>query len=217
MFGAPRGSVSFTGGYSVPRAGGDLFAFFGKQLTLGSKDFRARSGGVDVSVALPHNLDVVAGFDISKHVATSEYRHFVASNGSPIAQQTHFDQTGVSAGVRYSLLGRGRAISRYAFIPRRVVPYAGGGVSLRRYSLTQYGQFVDAVTLGVFTDSFLSDGWVMGPYLRGGVDLHVWRPVFLTMDGRYTWQHGALSSDFTGFDGIDLAGFHASTGFTFVF
>ena len=54
--------------------------------------------------ALPHNLDVVAGFDISKHVATSEYRHFVASNGSPIAQQTHFDQTGVSAGVRYSLI-----------------------------------------------------------------------------------------------------------------
>jgi hypothetical protein len=119
--------------------------------------------------------------------------------------------------VRYSPLGRGRSISRYAFIPRRLVPYAGGGVTFAFYQFSQRGQFVDFSDLSIFTDRFASDGWTSGPYAHAGVDVQAWKRLFVTFDGRYTWLHSTLDSDFSGFDGIDLAGFRASTGISIVF
>lgn len=217
LFGAPRGWLSVRGSWLVPRAGGDLFEFVSEQLTLDRSDFRARGFATDVGVAVAPRLDVVAGFDIAREETGSEYRRFVASNAQPITQATRLQQTTVSGGVRYSPLGRGRSISRYAFIPRRIVPYAGAGATVGFYSFTQRGQFVDFTDLSIFTDRFTSDGWTIGPYVQGGADLQVWKRLSVTFDARYTWLQGDLDSDFSGFDGIDLAGFRAGTGISIVF
>jgi hypothetical protein len=217
LFGAPRGSVSVRGSWLVPRAGGDLFEFVSEQLTLERSDFRARGFATDVAVAVTPRFDVVAGFDIAREETGSEYRRFVASNSQPIAQATRLQQTTVSGGVRYSLLGRGRSISRYAFIPRRIVPYAGAGATVGFYSFAQRGQFVDFTDLSIFTDRFVSDGWTVGPYVHGGADVQVWKRLSVTFDARYTWLHADLDSDFGGFDGIDLAGFRGGTGISILF
>src|SRR5436190_1284267 len=93
----------------------------------------------------------------------------------------------------------------------------GADVIVGYYSFAQRGQFVDYADLSVFNDRFMSDGWSVGPYLQGGADVQVWKHLFVTFDGRYTWMHAGLDPDFVGFDGIDLAGFRGGTGISVVF
>lgn len=217
LFGAPHAWIGVRGSYLLPRAGGELFTFVRDQLTLDNADFRAAGLSGDLGIVLPHGFDVVVGADVNRRTAPSEYRHFIASNGQPIAQTTRVRQTGVRAGLRWSPFSRGQRISRLAFIPRRVVPYADAGIATTFYSFSQVGQFVDPGSFAVFNDHFGSDGWATGPYAGGGLDLQLYRVLYLTVHARYTWLHGTLGSDFSGFDGIDLSGLRTSTGFTVVF
>lgn len=215
--GAPRVWWGLRGSQLFPRAGGDLFSFVTDQLTLDRQQFRARGFATDLGVRLSPRLDLIAGFDRARRTAPSEYRRFVASNAQPIAQQTELSQHALAVGVRVSPLGHGLEVSRFAFIPRRVTPYAGAGAVLNHYRFSQRGQFVDANDLSIFGDSFSSDGWSMGPYVNGGVDVQLWKRLYLSFDGRYSWVHSSLGSDFTGFDGIDLAGLRASSGIRVAF
>jgi len=217
FIGAPKAWLAFRGSQLFPRAGGDLFAFVTDQLTLERAQFRSRGFSSDVGIALGPRLDVVGGFESNRHSAPSEYRHFVASNAQAITQRTELTQRSFTVGARYSPIGRGLTISRFAFIPRRVAPYVGGGALVTYYRFSQQGQFVDASDLSIFTDRFYSDGWSVGPYVNGGADVQVWRHLYVTFDGRYSWVHSSLGTDFQGFDGIDLAGFRASSGISVVF
>ena len=217
FLGAPRAWLSIRGTQLFPRAGGDLFKFVSDQLTIDRDQLRARGFATDLGITLGSRLDLVAGFDLTRNSTPSEYRHFIGSNAQPIAQQTDLRQEALSVGVRYSPLGRGRTISHFAFIPRRIAPYVGGGATTNYYSFSQHGQFVDATDLTVFNDRFVSDGWSVGPYVNGGADIQAWKHLYLSFDARYSWLHSALDSDFSGFDGIDLAGFRASSGISVVF
>jgi hypothetical protein len=217
LLGAPRAWLSFRGTQLFPRAGGDLFAFVSDQLTIDRGQLKARGFATDLGITLGSRLDLVGGFDIARHTTPSEYRHFVGSNAQPITQRTNLQQDALSVGMRYSPLGRGRNISRFAFIPRRVAPYVGGGFTAAYYDFSQQGQFVDAKDLSIFTDRFASNGWSFGPYVNGGADVQVWKRLYVSFDGRYSWLHSGLDSDFSGFDGIDLAGFRASSGISVVF
>jgi hypothetical protein len=217
LFGRPNAWIALSGTWLVPRAGGDLFTFVRDQLTLSPSDFRTPAFTTAFGVALPRRLEVVGDIEISKHAVPSEYRKYVKADRSSITQTTQFDQAALGAGVRYLPLGRGQTISRYAFVPRRIVPFVGAGASFVHYTFQQRGEFVDFVDLSIFAHSFRSTGWSVGPHVDGGADLQIWRMFFLDVAARYTWAHSALSRDFEGFDGIDLAGFKSSTGITIVF
>ncbi|HUR32943.1 MAG TPA: hypothetical protein VM032_04055 [Vicinamibacterales bacterium] len=217
LFGAPRAWLSLRGSLLFPRAGGDLFAFVSDQLTVDKTDLRARGFAADVGAVLTPSVDLVVGFDLTRRDTGSEYRRFVASNAQPITQFTRLQQSALSVGVRATPFGRGRRISRYAFIPKRVVPYGGAGLAISHYDFSQRGQFVDFADLSIFNDRFVSNGWSVGPYVHGGADVQVWKRLSLTFDGRYTWLHSGLDADFSGFDGIDLAGFRGGTGISVVF
>lgn len=214
---APRAWLSLRGSMVVPRASGELFAFVTDQLTLGKSDFRARGYSADLGIVLGRTLDLVIGADITSRSSASEYRRFVTASRAAIEQTTTFRQKQVSAGVRLSPLGRGRRISQYAFIPAKVAPFAGAGIATGYYTFDQVGQFVDFTDFGIFNDRFASDGWAAGPYVNGGVDVQLWKRLYLSVEGRYSWMHGALDTDFSGFDGIDLAGFRGGTGINIVF
>jgi hypothetical protein len=217
LFGRPHGWASLNGTWLFPRASGDLFTFIGDRLTVDRSDFRARAAGGALGVSVAPRLDVVTEIDVSRHTIGSEYRDYVKPDRSSIAQTTRFNQSTVAAGIRFSPTGRGREVSRYAFIPRRVTPYVGAGLNLVYYTFAQHGQFVDFVDLKIFNDSFTSSGWAAGPYLQAGADVQVWRRLFMNASARYAWTHASLDSDFVGFHGIDLAGFKGSTGISVVF
>ena len=217
LLNTPRAWLAMRGSMMVPRASGDLFAFVTDQLTLGRSDFRTRGYAADLGIVLVGKVDLVVGTDITGGSSDSEYRRFVTPSRSAIAQTTEFRQKQISVGVRVSPLGRGRAISQYAFIPRRLAPYVGAGMTTGYYNFSQVGQFVDFADLGIFNDQFASDGWAVGPYVNGGVDVQLWKRLYLSVEGRYAWMHGGLDADFSGFDGIDLAGFRGGSGIHIVF
>src|SRR5215470_17640482 len=217
LFGRPRASIAFSGTWVAPRAGGDLFTFVGNQLTINRSDFRRAGFTGAVGIRITPRLDVVSDIEVSARSVGSNYRQYVKADRSEIAQTTKFNQGAFAVGARYFPVGRGQDISRYAFLPRRVVPYVGAGASLQHYSFLQTGEFVDFVDLSIFNHTFSSDGWAIGPHVETGADLHIWRMFFLSVGARYTWGHAKLSSDFVGFDGIDLSGFRSSTGITIVF
>lgn len=217
FFGQPRGWVAVRGGLLMPRASGELFEFVGDQLTVSRSDFRAPTFNMELGLLLTQSVAVEGGFDIGRRTVSSEYRRFISSTGQPITQDSKLDQSALTVGVRFTPAGHGQRISRFAFIPRRMTPYAGAGLQAMYYKFSQTGSFVDFVDRSIFQDVFRSSGWTFGPYVRGGVDLQVWRRLFVNADIRYAWLRSDLSRDFSGFDGIDLAGARAATGISLKF
>jgi hypothetical protein len=217
LFGHPHAWVAFTGTWLVPRANGDLFSFFSDQLTIKRSDFRAPAFIAAFGIPVARQLDVVGDLELSSHEVQSEYRRYVKADRSEIRQSTQLGQGGIGVGVRYMPLGRGQAVSRFAFVPRRVVPYVGAGLNFGHYNLGQHGEFVDFVDLSIFNSSFQSDGWTVGSQVEAGADLQIWRMLYFNAGVRYVWAHAKLSDDFVGFDGIDLSGLKTSSGLVIVF
>ena len=217
LFGQPRARITLGGTWLAPRARGDLFTFIADQLTIDRTDFRTAAFTGSVGIAVTGHVEATGDFDVSRHAVSSEYRRYVKADRSSIAQTTRLNQGTVAFGARYLPMGRGQSISRFAFLPRRVAPFAGAGLNLVKYELLQTGEFVDFVDLSIFNDSFRSAGWSLGRYADAGADIQIWRMFFLNGSVRYVWASSELSRDFVGFHGIDLSGFKSSTGVTVVF
>ena len=220
LFGSPRGSVGLRGSWLFARAGSDLFDFVEQTLTIDRKDFNAPAFAADLGITVTPRVDAVFGVDVSQASVASEYRHFVDNNRNPITQHTRLREVSLSGSIRVAILPRGRAISRLAWIPSRISPYAGAGGGAVWYEFTQSGDFIDAFApppQPVFSDAFTSQGWTPSAHAFGGVDIKLSRIWFLAVEGRYLWASAKLGRDFQDFDPIDLAGLRLSAGVNVLF
>jgi hypothetical protein len=218
FFGQPKGSLAFRGTWVFARAGSDLFDFVTDQLTLDRRDFNARALGGQLGIVISPRLEAIADVEMTDTTERpSEYRDFIDNNAQPIEQETKLSTVSLTGSVKLSLRPRGRSISRLAWIPTGVTPYVGAGGGAVRYDFLQRGDFVDFVDLSVFTDVFESKGWAPTAHAFGGVDVQVYRRLYLQLEGRYSWAHAELDADFIDFDPIDLAGFRTTAGVSLVF
>jgi opacity protein-like surface antigen len=212
MLGRPRASVGFRGEWLFASAGSDIFDFVTEQLTIEKSSFNAPGFGAELGMVVTPRLDVVAGFDIAKSDTPSEYRNFVDNRLLPIQQITSLRQSNIFGSVKFAVIPRGRAISRFAWIPSTIVPYVGAGGGLTNYEFEQVGDFVDFADNSVFTESFRSSGWTPTGHVLGGADIQVYKRMFLSLEGRYTWAYATMDPDFIDFEPIDLGGFRFSAG-----
>jgi hypothetical protein len=217
LFGKPHGSFGLRGAWLFARADSDLFDFVSRHLTVDKKDFNAPVIGLEGSVAVTSRIDVQFGAEFSQASKESEYRDFVDNRLLPINQETTLRERNIFGSVRFSLVPRGHSVSRYAWVPRAITPYVGAGGGALWYKFEQSGDFVDFVDLSVFKDFFSSSGYAPSAHVFGGTDVHLYRILFLTVEGRYVWANAKLGKDFIDFDPIDLAGFRLSTGFHVLF
>ena len=217
LFGRPTKSLSVRGNWLFASAGSDLFDFVTDQLTVDKSDFNAPGVGLYFSQALTPRLDVQAGYEYAKSDTPSEYRDFVDNSLNEIEQNTSLKTHQIVGSIRFALTPRGHDVSRFAFVPSRVVPYVGGGGGAIYYDFMQQGDFVDFVDLHVFPDVFRSKGWAPSVHGFAGVDVQVYRALYQTVEGRYTKSSARLSPDFVDFDPIDLSGFKLAAGINFVF
>jgi hypothetical protein len=217
LFEKPHGAVTIRGSWLFSRGQSDWYDFVTDQLTLERQDFNAPGFGLDVSVPLTARLEAQFTFDINQAKTLSEYRDFVDNNRFPIEQETKLREINLGGNLRYNLTGRGREVSRFAWVPRKFVPYVGAGAGALRCDLRQAGDFVDFTDYGVFTDAFLSSGWAPSAQVFGGVDVRVFKRLYVTADGRYLWATHDLGRDWIDFDPIDLAGFRLSGGVNVIF
>jgi hypothetical protein len=217
LFGAPLGSVSIRGGYAVPRAGSDLFSFVQQQLTVSKSDFNAPTFAADVAIRLTPRFDLVLGSGYAGSSTASEFRKYVDNNDQPIQQTTTFRRVPLTASLRLNLVPEGRSIGRFAWIPSTLVPYVGAGGGAMWYSFGQTGDFVDYQTLNVYNDEFHSSGWTAMAHAFAGVEYSLTPRFALTGEGRYTWASAPLSSDFSGFQRLDLSGAMVTAGLSIRF
>lgn len=217
LFGRPKGSVGLCGSWTFASAGSDLYDFVARELTIDRHDFDSPGIGFTAAMALGPRLDAQAGVEWHKTTIGSEYRNFVDNNFLPIAQSTSLRTLALTGSVRYALAPRGRDVSRFAWVPSRLVPYVGAGAGAIFYEFEQIGDFVDFVDLSVFPDVFRSNGWAPSAHVLGGVDIRLYRGLYGTLEGRYTRASAALDRDFIDFDPIDLSGLRLAAGVNLLF
>jgi hypothetical protein len=219
LFGKPSGMVGMRTGWMFASANSDLFTFVQEQLTVDRKDFNAPALGVDLEMAVSPRVSILGGFDFSKSSKDSEYRNFVDNQRLPIAQTTSLREMNFSGSVKFALTPRGREISSRAWIPAAATPYIGAGGGILNYLFLQYGDFIDVddAAMGIFTDTFRSDGWAPSAHVFGGVDVKVLKRMYVSGEARYLWSSATPDRDFIGFNPIDLAGFKLTAGIHYLF
>jgi hypothetical protein len=219
LFGSPKGMIGVRSGWLFASANSDLFTFVERHLTVEGTDFNAPAIGVDAEFAMTPRLSAIAGFDYARASKNSEYRDFVDNQRLPITQTTRLSELNLSGSVKFAVTPRGREISSRAWIPAAVTPYVGAGGGIMKYEFLQFGDFidVDSANSDIFTDTFRSSGWTPSAHVFGGVDVRVYKRLYVSVEGRYLWSNGTPDRDFIDFDPIDLAGLKATVGLHYMF
>jgi hypothetical protein len=213
LFRVPTGSFGLRVGYARPNAGSDVYSFFTNELTLGKSDFGAIDIAGDLAFRVAPRLDAVFGLGYEGSRARSEFRHWVDQNDLPIEQRTTLQRVPITASLKWYLEPRGRAIGRFAWLPRRYAPYVGVGAGAMWYKLHQWGDFVASDTVHtVFSDSYSSTDWALTGHAFAGLDVSLSPRFVLTGEARYTYAKAPLGADFQNFNRIDLSGFSLTAG-----
>ncbi len=213
LFGPPKVTLAVRGGYAIPSGGSDIFDFVQEQLTLDKSDFNAIALMGEVGIALNDRLDIALGVGFARSRKRSEFRDWIGDDDLPIEQTTQLSRVPLTVTLKYFLMDRGRSVSRLAWIPARWAPYVGIGGGIVSYDFEQRGEFVDFETFDIFQDLLNSGGQAGTAHVVGGADVALTPSLLLTGEGRYSWASAQMSSDFSGFDDLDLSGFQATVGF----
>lgn len=217
LFKEPVVSFTLRTGYSMPRAGSDLFSFTQEQLTVEKSDFYAPVLEGRVSVRVSPRVDIMATIGGGGSTTRSEMREWEGTDGLPITQSTRFSVLRATFGTKVYLTDRGRRVGRFAWIPEKLTPYVGADAGWSIFEFEQDGEFVDFETLDIYNDRYFSDGSAATVQTMAGLDVSLNNRVLFNTEARYGWARAELGRDFVGFEKLDLAGFQVAAGFTFRF
>jgi opacity protein-like surface antigen len=206
LFGQPRASVGVRMGYSFPAVSSELFDFSREQFTLGKGDFRSFYLGGEVAVRVADRVDLLGEFGWARSEPASEYRDWEDQNGLPIEQMTSFGRKSLIFGTRFYLADRGRSVGQFAWVPKRVAPFVGGGVGVMWHEFVQTGDFIDFQTLAVYQDRIRTSDTSATFDVRAGADFSLSRRVVLSGESRYSFGSAPTGGDYVGFDDLDLSG-----------
>ena len=222
LLGTPKLSMVFKAGFNLPRAGSgngtqSLWDLTREELTVETADLTGMSIGGELGIRASERLDITLSVGYSIAETRSEFRHWVDTDDLPIEQTTEFATVPVTLGVKAYLRERGRAVGRFAWIPRTWNPYAGVAAGWVNYRFEQWGDFVDYETRDIFNDHFLSTEGGPTVHLVGGMDMQVTSRMMFTGEARYGFAKAPLEADFVGFPDLDLTGFQITGGIGFRF
>lgn len=223
MLGRPKAHLTVRAGVARPNASDGVFAVTGtdgqRLLTLGADNLAGMSFGGDIGVPLSQRVELQFSVSTASRRAESEYRNFEDNRGLPIEQASRLRRTPVSLGVRYNLVPAGRAVSRLAWVPRKLVPYVAAGGGAMHYRFQQDGDFVDFLSadLDVFSARLEGRGWAALGYAASGITWTVVPAVAINTELRYDHSRTPIRGDFTGFGNTTLSGLGLTTGFQFRF
>jgi hypothetical protein len=212
LFGRPSGSLVVRAGYAAANAKSDVFSFTSEQLTLDRRDFSSPSIDVDMGFALGRRTDLVLSGGYAGMSKKSEFRDFVDQNNAPIEQSTEFQRVPLTVNLRRYLTSPGRSIGSFAWIPAKFAPYLGVGAGAIWYRFRQTGDFIDFTTNDVFPATLSSASWAPAARALAGGEYTLSPRLALTAQASYLWANGRMSSDFSGFNRIDLSGLSTSVG-----
>ncbi len=211
LFEQPMVQVGIDVGYALAHASGPVLNHARDQLTLGGRDFDAPSWGVEFALRTHERLDVALDFRFSRSKTLSEMRDWVDLDNLPIEQTTTFTRMPLTVNARFYLRDRGRAVSRFVWIPEKWAPFIGVGGGLTWYQFEQTGDFVDVATLDILNLTLESSGAAPTGHVFAGVDISISPRWLWRLEGRYAFATATTDYAFN-FDNIELSGFQATIG-----
>lgn len=202
----PRVTLKFESGYGFQQAKSDIFDFVTEEHTLGRRDFDAPYVGAELGIRLSERLDLAINAGFQESSRESEFRDWVDQDDLPITQVTGLSQMPATVGLKFYPVPRGRAIGRFAWVPRTLTPFVGGSIGFVAYDFEQFGDFIDYETFDVFYDDFFSEGQAFLARASAGINVSVGPQFLFSLEGRYTWAQADMQGDYFDFDPIDLDG-----------
>jgi hypothetical protein len=167
---------------------------------------------MELGFALAGRTDLVVSGGYAGMNKSSEFRDFVDQNNAPIEQSTEFQRVPLTVNLRRYLTSPGRSIGSFAWIPAKFAPYLGVGAGAIWYRFRQTGDFIDFTTNDVFPATLSSASWAPAARALAGGEYTLSPRLALTAQASYLWANGRMSSDFSGFNRIDLSGLSTSVG-----
>lgn len=218
LFQEPNVQLQLRTGYSVARAGSDIYDYVRDWYTLSKRDFNAFSIGGQLAVRVNDRLDAAVDLGYTGGTRPSELKDWTEGpNNLPILQTTKFSRVPLNFDLKWYLTDRGRTISRFAWIPASWAPYVGAGVGFMWYTFEQKGDFVsvsasDPNSASIYTDDLYSSGRAPALNAFAGADVSLNNSLVLTGEARYEWAKASLGPDFGAFQKMDLSGLQMSVG-----
>lgn len=212
LFKRPRVTLKFESGYGFQRAQSDIYDFVIDKHFIERRDFDSPYLGGEFSVRVSERLDLGVSVGYLSSSILAESRHFEGTDDLPIESVTELRQIPVTFNARYFLADRGRSLGRFAWVPENIAPFVSAGAGVVGYRFDQVGEFVDEQTLDIFYDRFNTDRSTFLARAGAGVNVSLNKQFIFSAEARYSWARGELSSDFVGFDKIDLDGFQLVGG-----
>ncbi len=185
-------------GVFMPTLNSDLWAVNIENLAFAKRDMV--DGMVAVGYEMFLNRNVAVGLEVGSYSRSrhSQYRDYEHADGAPIFQSISLKVTPIEAVFTFYLLGHRRPFSPYLAV--------AGGVYAWTYE--QWGEFInfedDPLTLqegSAFTQT-VSPGFSA----RFGFLFRPSRGLGLSIEGKYQYLKGTLSSDFEDFEPLDMGG-----------
>lgn len=205
-FSPPVVTLKFEAGYGWQKAGSEIFDWVVQEHTISRRDFDAPYLGGELSVRVHEHADVAIAIGYQSSTVQSEYRDWVDTDNRPILQSTTLQQIPFTASLKLYPLARGRQIGRFAWVPRTVTPFVGGGVGWVSWDFEQIGDFIDYDTLDIYYDQVRSESDAFLARAMAGFDIAIGQQFVFTAEGRYNWANDPMEGGFVGFDNIDLDG-----------
>ena len=188
-------------GLFYPECNSDLWSTNFENLILQKSDFQSDQFFLEWETTINPILSV--GFQIgsmTKPEVDSEYRDYTYSDGTSIGQA-----------LMYKVQPYELTFKIYPVKKRHLIfPYVGVAVGFYRVTYEQWGDFIDFDYGDTYEGDFLSKTTSLGGSGFVGIVLRPNRTIMIGIEGRYQHLKSRLSSEFEGFEPLDLSGVSVS-------
>jgi hypothetical protein len=173
-------------------------------LALQKQDMRAAYYGLEYEQFLNRyiSLSVEGGYYNKEHL--SFYRDWEYDDGSPIYQNLALRIVSVEADLKLYPLG----------YQNRITPYLGGGAGMYFWKYEQWGDFIIDPDLGMVSEDEYAETTTntFGFNAKAGIVMRFGRGMGVSLEAKYQFVKGELSSFFEGWEKFDLSGFTYTIG-----
>lgn len=169
---------------------------------------------LDLSISAEYEHHMGKFFSLSFEVGHyekevyTEYRDWVDEFGGAIYQNISLEISSLEAGFKFYPMGHRNLFN----------PYIGAGAGVYYWHYIQWGDFVDEEQEVIFeNENAQTSTYTPGLNIRGGFIYRFTRSLGVSLEAKYLYLKGELSSFFEGFEKFDLSGVTFNLGISFYF
>lgn len=195
-------SINFKVGVFYPDTNSDLWDDNFENLAFDKSDMAAAYWAAELEMFMNRNFSLAVEAGHYRRDIFTVYKDVEYEDGSPINQDISLRITSFEAGFKFYPIGNRQVFN----------PYIGIGAGLYAWKYYQGGEFVDWIEEVVYEGEAYTDKVTPGVNARAGFVYRLSRSAGVSLEGKYTYIRGTLSSLFEGFQKLDLGGFTFTAG-----